>query len=335
MGYPTSRSGRRHPASSSATPGPRGSTRSDIPDISGTYATASHNHALADISQSSATTGQFPRWNGASWVSVSLASGDLPDSYLPLSGGTITGETTYDEKGHFLKSIDVGGSASTTPASIRLFEGGILGTENLTIIGPTSIATSYSIQLPAASGASGDVLKASTAGPTNVLEWGAITVDAVDGETFALTTPAGGDLLAFDGSTFVNFASGSTGEVLTTSGTGGVEWAPAPGSTLVVSIPVGPLESPTIRCALPRAPGALTLTRVDVHVQGTGSPSVSYQIDLDGADAFGSSQSASAGLTSISSFSSSAVQVGDSVLIDVVSVSGSVSDVAFELTFAQ
>lgn len=38
-------------------------------------AATSHTHPLSDLTQSSATTGQVPRWDGSAWVAATIASG--------------------------------------------------------------------------------------------------------------------------------------------------------------------------------------------------------------------------------------------------------------------
>lgn len=48
---------------------------------------------LGDIANSGASTGQSPVWNGTSWESVNLASAS---DYLPLAGGTMTGQIALD-----------------------------------------------------------------------------------------------------------------------------------------------------------------------------------------------------------------------------------------------
>jgi len=42
---------------------------------SGSYASSSHTHSLSDISQSSATTGQVPTWNGSAWAAATPSGG--------------------------------------------------------------------------------------------------------------------------------------------------------------------------------------------------------------------------------------------------------------------
>jgi len=75
------------------------------------YATAAHTHALADIQQSSATTGQVPTWNGTAWAPATPTIG----------GSTIGTRTTVFD--HFIGSdpqsftTTNGGSGSSTSFS--------------------------------------------------------------------------------------------------------------------------------------------------------------------------------------------------------------------------
>jgi hypothetical protein len=57
---------------------------------SGSYASSSHTHSLSDISQSSATTGQVPTWNGTAWAAATPSGGG--GSYtLPTASDTVLG----------------------------------------------------------------------------------------------------------------------------------------------------------------------------------------------------------------------------------------------------
>jgi hypothetical protein len=47
----------------------------DGKQTSGSYASSSHTHSLSDLSQSSATTGQVPTWNGSAWAAATPSGG--------------------------------------------------------------------------------------------------------------------------------------------------------------------------------------------------------------------------------------------------------------------
>ncbi len=63
-------------------------------------ANASHTHALSDLTQSGATSGQVPQWNGSSWVPATVSGGGgggtvtsiniTPGTGVTASGGPIT-----------------------------------------------------------------------------------------------------------------------------------------------------------------------------------------------------------------------------------------------------
>jgi hypothetical protein len=59
-------------------------------------ASSSHTHSLADISQSSATSGQVPTWNGTAWAAATPSSGSgsytLPTASNAVLGGIKVGE---------------------------------------------------------------------------------------------------------------------------------------------------------------------------------------------------------------------------------------------------
>lgn len=62
-----------------------------LPDASGTLATISdistttHSHDLSDLTQSSATSGQVPQWNGSTWVAANAGGGGDALVANPLS----------------------------------------------------------------------------------------------------------------------------------------------------------------------------------------------------------------------------------------------------------
>jgi hypothetical protein len=49
----------------------------DITGITASFAAASHTHSLADLSQSSATAGQVPTWNGSAWAAATPSPGGV------------------------------------------------------------------------------------------------------------------------------------------------------------------------------------------------------------------------------------------------------------------
>lgn len=59
---------------SAASPTFRALVAGDIPDLSGTYAAASHTHTLSNLTQSGATSNQVPQWNGSAWVPATINS---------------------------------------------------------------------------------------------------------------------------------------------------------------------------------------------------------------------------------------------------------------------
>ena len=59
------------------------------------FATATHTHALSDIIQSSATTGQVPQWNGTAWVATTPSGGGGGGS---TNASDLTSGTLADER---------------------------------------------------------------------------------------------------------------------------------------------------------------------------------------------------------------------------------------------
>jgi hypothetical protein len=50
---------------------------SDLINVPSTFSPATHTHSLASLTQSSATTGQVPTWNGTAWAAATPAGGDV------------------------------------------------------------------------------------------------------------------------------------------------------------------------------------------------------------------------------------------------------------------
>ena len=71
------------------------------PDASGTIALTGHTHALGDLSQSGATTGQVVQWNGSAWVAGTVTAGSTAwaditgkPSFFSGSYADLTGKPT-------------------------------------------------------------------------------------------------------------------------------------------------------------------------------------------------------------------------------------------------
>jgi hypothetical protein len=66
-------------------------------------AAPTHSHALSDLSQSGATSGQVPTWNGTAWTPQTPSGGSGPatpsDSYTEptFTGGVLTSMTTWSD----------------------------------------------------------------------------------------------------------------------------------------------------------------------------------------------------------------------------------------------
>jgi hypothetical protein len=63
----------------------------DGKQASGSYASSSHTHSLSDISQSSATTGQVPTWNGTAWAAATPSGGGGGSYTLPTATSSVLG----------------------------------------------------------------------------------------------------------------------------------------------------------------------------------------------------------------------------------------------------
>lgn len=61
------------------------------------YAAAAHTHALADLTQSGASSGQVAAWSGSAWAPANAASGVTNLGYTPSpTNGTVTSDTGAD-----------------------------------------------------------------------------------------------------------------------------------------------------------------------------------------------------------------------------------------------
>jgi hypothetical protein len=110
----------------------------DVSGSTGDYAPLVHNHALSDITQSGATVGEIPAWNGSQWAPTSpTAATDqrtFPQRIVTSSGGILlsdrlilceqtgpitltlpSGASTTD----YFNVIDIDGNASTDIITIN------------------------------------------------------------------------------------------------------------------------------------------------------------------------------------------------------------------------
>ena len=64
-------------------------TALDGKQAAGSYASATHGHALADLSQSGASTNQVAQWNGSAWVPATVSSGSATTDASQLTAGIL------------------------------------------------------------------------------------------------------------------------------------------------------------------------------------------------------------------------------------------------------
>lgn len=84
---------------------PRSLTAADV----GAAAT-SHTHPLSDITQSGATVGQVPQWNGTAWVATTPVPGGSSITWLTVSANTtMDTNTAYNVSG--ARNMTVGSAA--------------------------------------------------------------------------------------------------------------------------------------------------------------------------------------------------------------------------------
>lgn len=67
---------------SASNPQGRKITFSELANVSGLFAASSHTHSLSNLTQSGATTGQVPTWNGSAWAAATPSGG----SFSSLTG---------------------------------------------------------------------------------------------------------------------------------------------------------------------------------------------------------------------------------------------------------
>lgn len=69
---------------------------SKLSGVPSTFAPSPHTHPLSDLTQSGATTGQIPQWNGSNWVPVTIST----------SGWSLTGNSGTTPTTNFIGTID-------------------------------------------------------------------------------------------------------------------------------------------------------------------------------------------------------------------------------------
>ena len=95
-----------------ADPHPGYALESDVATALSGKADASHGHALSDLSQSGATTGQVPKWNGSAWVPAADDTGGGGLTFPILADDGAVGAPSYSfasdpNTGVFLLAPDV------------------------------------------------------------------------------------------------------------------------------------------------------------------------------------------------------------------------------------
>ncbi len=75
-------------------------------------AASSHTHALSDLTQSGATTNQFPKWNGSAWVPVTLSAG---------SGDMLAANNLSDVASPSIGYANLGGMFATRAAKTSTY----------------------------------------------------------------------------------------------------------------------------------------------------------------------------------------------------------------------
>jgi hypothetical protein len=212
--------------------GPQGaagaSSWNDITGKPATFPPASHTHSLADLSQSSATSGQVVQWNGTAWVAGTVSAGssawnDITGKPATFAPPVATSSVLGGVKQGSNVTIGVDGTISVAAP----FSGSYIDLTNKPTLGTAAAAAST--DFAAASHAHGNLTTAGAIGSTT----GQIVVTTASG---VLTTAAsistsqvsGLGSLATQSGTFSGTSSGTntgdqtitlTGDV-TGSGTG-------------------------------------------------------------------------------------------------------------------
>jgi hypothetical protein len=218
--------------------GPQGaagaSSWNDITGKPATFPPASHTHSLADLSQSSATSGQVVQWNGTAWVAGTVSAGSSawnditgkPATFAPpvatasVLGGVKQGSNvTIGVDGTISVAAPFSGSYSDLTGKPTLFSGAYSDLTGRPTLGTAAAAAST--DFAAASHAHGNITTAGAIGSTT----GQIVVTTTSG---VLTTAAsistsqvsGLGTLATQSGTFSGTSSGTnTGDqTITLSG---------------------------------------------------------------------------------------------------------------------
>lgn len=88
---------------------------SKLTGVPGSFTPAAHTHPLADLTQSGASNGQVPQWNGSAWVPATVSGNNIYNS-----NGTLTGARALTLGGN---TLDFVGSSIST----RFFSNGFIG----------------------------------------------------------------------------------------------------------------------------------------------------------------------------------------------------------------
>ena len=115
----------------------------NLTNVPSTFAPSSHTHTLANLTQSSATTGQVPTWNGTAWAAATPASGDV-------DGGDYVG---------VVASISI--TQHPTDVSISVNEGAT-GSASFTVAASASTGVPVDYQWQRNQGSTWDAISAAT-----------------------------------------------------------------------------------------------------------------------------------------------------------------------------
>lgn len=117
-------------------------------------AASSHTHSLGDLTQSSATSGQVPSWNGSAWVATTISSASPGGSATEIqyrsgasSFGAVTGSAWDGTTLQLPKTNWTAASASTTPLTIT---GAASQSADLTQWNPNGVTAGYRARITSA-----------------------------------------------------------------------------------------------------------------------------------------------------------------------------------------
>ena len=232
-------------------------TESQISDLAH-YTDASVN---THLNQSSASSGQYLKWNGSDYAWGTISSGGLGNVVedtspqlggpLDVNGEIITsasnGDVTIDPAGTgaiVLRSdnIQFEGAGTVSMSSLKFYEASALGSNYVALKAPLSVTNDVTWTLPDADGTSGQVIKTNGSGTlsfttvvstVNPVMQGTASIQQVAGLPAALKifdndTSHGVRLLAPDLTADVDFTlpatDGSSGQVLKTDGSGNLSF---------------------------------------------------------------------------------------------------------------